>query len=161
MKKNIKKYCLIVIIAFFIICFFSFINFPYKAFSNIDGEIEACNKYLKLDDYDRNEYDKENPGSYTIEKCEYIVSGEGKPISFFDVFDDIIHNFIIGRVFPLLIPVVLMYPIVYSIISEFENGYIKYYLQRNKYSKYIIHLFKDSYKYIWIPIVISYFLLLK
>ncbi len=150
MKNRIKKYYMVIILVFFVGCIFSFKTIFSKNYDKIDGIVENCNRYLKLDDIDRKEYDEENPGSYTIQECEYIIDKNNKPISFFLLYQNVFNNGIVGFIFPLLVPVILMYPIIYGLLAEYENGFIKYYLQRKKYSKYVIHLFRDSYKYIFI-----------
>lgn len=154
MKKKIIKYWLLVIFSCLFLAYISINSFNYNTYiETYESNKKMCMEYLNLSDSDRDKYDKEYPGLYTISECNYIVNTNQKNVSFFFVYDKIFDSIIIKFVFPLFVPIVLLYPVIYRLSSELNSCFIKYYLLRRKYRDYIFHLIKTAYKNI-MPILI-------
>lgn len=156
MKKKIIIYCSFLLLFSFIVTYSTLKNSKYSAYyENYESESIFCEEYLNYSDDSRESYDRKYPGAYSSEKCEYITKSNEKPVSFFFVYESLLDSGILKFIVPLFIPIILLYPIIYRLSLELNSGYIKYYLLRKKYSHYIFHLFKTSYKYV-IPILIMF-----
>ena len=53
-----------------------------------------------------------------------------------------------------LLPLVILYPILYSLHLEYNDDYIKKYLENHKYKSYVKRILLKSYKYIFLVIII-------
>lgn len=53
-----------------------------------------------------------------------------------------------------LLPLVILYPILYSLHLEYNDDYIKKYLENHKYKSYVKRVLLKSYKYIFLVIFI-------
>jgi hypothetical protein len=85
-----------------------------------------------------------------LENPEYI------PIDTYSMFNSIIDG---GELFYLtyIVFIFITVPAVWQISKEFKNNYPKNYLTRKSYKSYLFHIFKSSYKVIWIlPVFVIY-----
>lgn len=115
---------------------------------------EACEFYQKTSIEENKEFIyNETHYQFDDESCEYIIKNYDKTGSFYLYYDQIIESGFFSFLFPLFVPVLVLIPILFNLSKEFQSEYIKYFLQRNTYKKYIMHLFKESYKYFF-PIFI-------
>lgn len=153
MKKRIRIYYIILAI----LCLVSTVIFLCKSVSSYNDykyEINECNKYLSLEvkqvNHDINDYD--------VERCKYILSGEGRPYSFFLAFDQFIETGIFKFIFPFFVSIIIFIPLVYKLSLELDSNYIKYYLLRKNYKGYVFDLIKKAYKNIF-AILLMLFLL--
>lgn len=121
--------------------------------------MEECNYYLSLSKESMDEYNKKYPGAFSIDECKYIIDSNNKPASFFLVFDRTLTSGIIRFIIPFFVPLILLYPVIYRLSLEFEDDFIKSFLQRKSYKSYILHLFKVSYKYRFLILVILMFII--
>lgn len=154
MKKNLLKYYILLslLILFGLHIYFDYTNF--SVYSDYSSVIDSCDEYLNFDDYQREKFDNQFPNLYTINQCEYIVKKEGKPLSFFFVYSNLLSSTVFQFIFPFFVPLFILFPLIYKLSLEFNSNYIKYYLLRNSYKNYIKNLFMKSYKYACIVISI-------
>lgn len=154
MRKKLKIYCIFVIAFAFLLAYFELKNSDYKStIENFEFKKQSCAEYLNLSEEEKNKYDIKHPGLHSVESCEYITKSNEKPVSFFLIYENLYESSIIKFIFPLFVPIILLFPIVYELSLELNSSYIKYFSLRKKYKYYILHLFKSSYKYL-LPILI-------
>lgn len=153
MKKKLMVYYIIIglVCIVSVNLYFSFLS--TSVFIDYEEEITQCTEYLNFSDAEREKYDKTYHGSPSIEECEYVISGEGKPASFFLLYERVMTEGLLMWIFPFFAPLLFLFPLVYTITSELNSNYIKYYLLRKKYKNYVFDLFKKSYKYIIIVLL--------
>ena len=122
---------------------------------------EGCEYYL-LNDIESNKEFIYNDRNYQLndEMCYYIIDNYNKVGSFFLYYDKIISSSIFSFLFPMFVPVFVLIPVIYVLSKEFDSSYILYFLQRKSYKKYILHLFKESYKYFFPIFLILFFVIL-
>lgn len=86
--------------------------------------------------------------------CNKYVSYGSPPNSAYNTFDEFFIEDIF--LFPVFIPIIVIFPFVYIISREFKNKVITNYCLREDYRKYIKYIFKTAYKNIFfIPIIIA------
>ncbi len=64
------------------------------------------------------------------------------------------------KIFPLLIPIILLYPVIYNLNEKTKKDYKTKYLKKNNYKQYIANLFNSSYKYIFIVLLMLFIIIL-
>lgn len=165
-KKNYIMIIYYLIIAiFFILNILYFLRYdnPDAYLNNEKDYYDTCIIYNNLDEKEKDQLIKDNYGIYIINDdfCNEIVKNNVKSGSFFVFYDKLINNNISIIIFPFFVPLLIIFPLIYKISKEFRSKYIKNYLQRNTYKSYLKHLFKESYKYIFIiPIILFLYFLI-
>lgn len=153
MINKIRGYWIFLIL----VCLFATISIvKFSSFSAYEESFkhrqESCTTYLNFTDAEREKFEAKTPGLLSIPECEYLVNTTEKPVSFFLVYDNIFESTLMKFIFPLFLPVFLLYPVVYRISQELKSGYVKYFLLRKNYKQYVLHLIKTSYKQI-LPVI--------
>lgn len=135
-------------------------NTPEAIHASVEATKNDCKEYLNFSDNQREQFDLKYINLYTIEKCDYIVNSNDKSNSFFLIFESMINSSIFQFIFPFFIPILLLYPIILKLSAELRSNYPKYFFLRKTYNQYIFHLFKKSYKYIFVILFILCYLII-
>lgn len=124
--------------------------------------VNYCEKYLEIDDeIEKVKFLENNEDMYLDdETCiEYTTVGKNAN-SALTIYAEYLHNEI--YLFPFFIPIIVVIPFIYILSREMSNNILKNYCLRDNYKNYLRHIFKVSYKSIFvIPIVIFLTLLIS
>lgn len=162
LRKNTFVICYFVVIVF--MCFISIktIKNVYssgaEAYRGDDAQYkELCKAYNNGDNITKEQLVNNNKGMYILndDYCEMIDNKESRAVSVYLVYSWFIEKSLFS---PVIIPLLLLFPILYLISKEFKSETIKNYLLRANYKKYVLRIFGKAYKYIFlIPIILVIF----
>ncbi len=115
MKKRIIIYYIVVIL----FCIMGMFVYPSTNSNTLEAvssgaaaRKDACKEYLNLSDAERKKIDKQYINLYTIEDCNYIINTKDKENSFFLVFESLLDSTLFKFIFPLFVPILLLYPVI-------------------------------------------------
>lgn len=144
MKKNI--------IIYFVILFLILLISIGSIKSN-----RIIKNYMNKDLESKSEICKNNNIDDLIEEDKYYCEALDKNIkqgSFFYYYRYLLGTGINKTIIFYLLPLVILYPILYSLHLEYNDDYIKKYLENHKYKSYVKRILLKSYKYIFLVIII-------
>ena len=162
LRKNTFIICYFVVIVF--MCFISIktIKNIYlreaNAYREEDTQYkELCKAYNNGNDITKEQLVNNNKGIYVLndEYCKMIDDEDSRAVSVYMVYSWFIEKSLFT---PVIIPLLVLFPIIYLISKEFKSETIKNYLLRANYKSYVFGLFTKAYKYIFlIPIILVIF----
>lgn len=144
MKKNI--------IVYFVILFLILLLSIGSIKSN-----RIIKNYVNKDIESKSEICKNNNIDDLTEEDKYYCEALDKNIkqgSFFYYYRYLLGTGINKTIIFYLLPLVILYPILYSLHLEYNDDYIKKYLENHKYKSYVKRILLKSYKYIFLVIII-------
>ncbi len=144
MKKNI--------IIYFVILFLILLISIGSIKSN-----RIIKNYMNKDLESKSEICKNNNIDDLTEEDKYYCEALDKNIkqgSFFYYYRYLLGTGINKTIIFYLLPLVILYPILYSLHLEYNDDYIKKYLENHKYKSYVKRILLKSYKYIFLVIII-------
>ena len=144
MKKNI--------IIYFVILFLILLISIGSIKSN-----RIIKNYMNKDLESKSEICKNNNIDDLIEEDKYYCEALDKNIkqgSFFYYYRYLLGTGINKTIIFYILPLVILYPILYSLHLEYNDDYIKKYLENHKYKSYVKRILLKSYKYIFLVIII-------
>lgn len=113
--------------------------------------------YMNKDIKSNSEICKNNNIDDLTEEDKYYCEALDKNIkqgSFFYYYRYLLGTGINKTIIFYLLPLVILYPILYSLHLEYNDEYIKKYLENHKYKSYVKRILLKSYKYIFLVIFI-------
>lgn len=144
MKKNIIVYFVIIILLILI------------STSSIKNSREV-KQYLNMNIESNSEICKNNNIDDLTEEDKYYCEALDKNIkqgSFFYYYRYLLGTGVNKIIIFYLLPLVILYPILYSLNLEYNDEYIKKYLENHKYKSYVKRILLKSYKYIFLVLLI-------
>ena len=161
LRKNTFIICYFIVIVF--MCFISIktIKNTYSreadSYRGEDTQYkELCKLYNNGDDITKEQLVNNNKGFIlNDEYCEMIDTEDSRAVSVYLVYSWFMEKSLFS---PVIIPLLVLFPIIYLISKEFKSETIKNYLLRANYKRYVFGLFTKAYKYIFlIPIILVIF----
>lgn len=161
--KNIKRNIvpilyILTIIIFFLINSIIFILNEKDAYINENEEYKSvCNDYIIENNDEKSILEKKYLGIYKIDDyyCSKIINENSYSGSVFLIYYRLINTDFSCFIFPYLIPLIVIFPILYKISIYFNGGYVKNFLLRDNYKKFIKKILIISYKYVFVvPIIL-------
>lgn len=142
MKKNIIIYFVIIILLIIISTSSIKNNREVKQYlnMNVESNSEICNNIDELTEKDK----------YYCEALDKNI----KQGSFFYYYRYLLGTGINKIIIFYLLPLVILYPILYSLHLEYNDDYIKKYLENHKYKSYVKRILLKSYKYIFLVLLV-------
>lgn len=97
----------------------------------------------------------------TYETCKEILEGEAPIFDTFTVFFKIVNEETLS-ILVYIGPLIIATSSVWSVFKMIHSSYIKNYLTRSNYKKFLLLIIKNAYKSIWvIPAVMAFVLILS
>ncbi len=154
-SKLVAIMCVLFII-YYVLCWGKLVKDTKEGQSWENKQYSLCETYLSSATQSEKEklIKKNKDFDLNDDECNKYVSYGSPPNSTYNTFDEffIEESFL----FPVFIPIIVIFPFVYIISREFKNKVITNYCLRENYRQYIKYIFKTAYKNIFfIPIIIA------